>query len=506
VFYPRKAALRAAIGAKCLVALALITPTMGHTNPAGDELRRERAIDFGPCPQEPTIECGTLRVPLEHGVPRSEQITLAVVRVPALQSGKKLGVLFVNPGGPGFSGVDFVLQGLHAPIMKRLRESFDVVSFDPRGSGKSGAVRCDIGDRIDPARTDAARLPALFDEFGSRIIRACEATNSRVLTTMTTNNIARDVDALRAALGEKQITYLGISFGTELGAVYASLFPQRVRLMLLDAAVPPERRDSFVEFVVGQSGALELVLHRLDLLCRQQPACPLKSTGVVAALDTIMGRVLTRAPSQDGVSLDSENIRDVVAASLYVEVQWPVLVRGISNALNGDYSFFIARAPDAAALMRRATNGKVFDSYDALLCNNFGTRRKAKDILEVDSVNGAAHPRFFGRYFLAGEVMRCGAWPPAEIPIISNVEGKLGKRILLIGNDFDPSTPLSWTRSMARALGVEGNVVRYEGGGHGVITFGVPCVDEMLVQYLTTEKLPPRGFSCSQRPLKFDVS
>jgi pimeloyl-ACP methyl ester carboxylesterase len=464
---------------------------------------KRESIEFHACDEDPTLQCGSLRVPLDYQKTSGAGIDLAVIRARTTGVGKRSGVLFVNPGGPGASGFDIVLGGIHSPLGAKVREYFDIVSFDPRGSNRSGAIRCDIGRALEPGKTASADLPKVFDDFARNIASACEQQNGAIVASMSTNNIARDIDTLRRALGEKDIVYFGLSFGTELGAVYASMFPQHLRRALLDAGIAPEFRDSYLEFTEEQAASMERVLRHIDVLCRSDAACPLEKTGVVAAVDALIER-LDASPRTVGEStVSGTTVRDVVIYALYREASWPALVRGLASALDGDYGYLAKTAPRVGSIVKFATNTRYFDAFDAIQCNDYGTRRTAVEALYIDRTTAAAYPRILGRFYLAGEVMRCAAWPAAQTPVIRDVSDRLGDRILLIGNDFDPATPLSWTRRLARALGVETNVVRYRGGGHGAANVSLPCIDTLALDFLVKGSLPQPGTTCAARPLSF---
>lgn len=223
-----------------LLSLAILSPLVVRANPGesprgsidrpdSSERYRPDPIQWRPCDENATLECGTLTLPVDYREPRGKTFELAVIRARATNLGQRTGVLMVNPGGPGFSGIDFVLQGVafDAPILTRLRERFDIVSFDPRGAARSQPVRCELPAAGRPTDHDPASLARFFDDFSRRLAEACREQNGTFILTMSTNTIARDMDVLRRALGEAQVSYLGASFGTELGAVYASLFPRR---------------------------------------------------------------------------------------------------------------------------------------------------------------------------------------------------------------------------------------------------------------------------------------
>ena len=469
------------------------------------------AIKFAPCPENPGaagVECGKLAVPVDYDKPRGESVGVAVIRAKATDPGRRIGVLFANPGGPGGSGVDFILTGLQVPGVLRLRERFDIVSFDVRGSHRSRPVRCEVEPAGAPTDLDDAALATFFDDFSRRVAKACLEQNGPFITSLSTNNIARDMDALRRALGERQITYVGLSYGTVIGSVYASLFPQRVRAMTLDAGVAPEFRDSFVEFWSEHSAAFEVAFRRLDQLCRRDPACRLRETGVVAAFDAVTARLKAEpALSGDGTALTDAEVRNVTGELLYIERFWPIIVDALADAFTGDYAQFFQLAPVFAPTgvdgIPLALNTKTFSAHTAIFCNDYGTRRPATEYLPVDEAVGALQSRLYGRFFVASGVGRCAAWPKADPPIIQNVKGRVDTPILLIGNDFDNSTPLSWTRSLARALGMERSLIRYQGVGHGVLTKDTACIASVFEPYLFDLTVPAEGFSCPAQPIQF---
>jgi pimeloyl-ACP methyl ester carboxylesterase len=219
---------------------------------------------FAPCVRErPNLDCGTLTVPVDYRDPHGATIGIAVIRAKATQPAQRIGVMVGNPGGPGFSGVDFILGGVHAPIFTRVNERFDIVGFDPRGAGRSEPVHCFVDPAGDPAEVDPGERAAFFDEPARGSPMPIEQNGSVVLSMST--NAARDMDTLRRALGETQISYVGLSAGAYLGAVYATT--PSARAMLLDAGFPPEFGDNLVEFL-SEEAAFELVFQRRSALRR----------------------------------------------------------------------------------------------------------------------------------------------------------------------------------------------------------------------------------------------
>ncbi len=457
-------------------------------------------IAWQPCPENKALECGTLRLPVDYHKPRGDTFDMAVIRARATNPARRIGVLLGNPGGPGGSGVDAVLGGVGvgAPIITRLRERFDIVGFDPRGAHRSRPVRCNLNAGEPPAEAGDAAVAAFFDDLGRRYVEACRSQNGPFVFSLSMTNIARDMDALRRALGERQVSYLGISFGTQLGAVYASLFPQRLRATLLDAGIAPETHDGLVEFWSEYATAFEFAFQHLDRLCRGDSNCPLQETGLVPVFDQVIAR-LKQAPvtSPEGVELTDTAAINVVGEFLYTERTWPLIVQAIADAAASDYGLLFqlldASPPGNSALI-------------PILCNTYGTRRAAADLLPFDRAFTAANPRFFGRFTLLSTVSLCSAWPAAEETVIRNVRRDIATPMVLIGNDFDNATPLSWTRSLAFALGMERSVVRYKGGGHAVTTSGNRCTDDLIVAYLIERRVPAEGAGCPALPIAFEAA
>jgi pimeloyl-ACP methyl ester carboxylesterase len=465
-------------------------------------------IKFTPCAEDPGLECGTLNVPVDYRQPHGEKVGIAVIRAKTTNPEKRIGVLILNNGGPALSGVDFVLTGVKVPAFILVRERFDIVSFDLRGAHRSRPVGCEVEPSGVPTNLDDAALASFFDAFSNRVAKACLDQNGPFITTLSTNNNARDMDALRKALGERQVSYFGLSYGTILGSVYASLFPQRVRAMVLDGGVPAEFRDYFVEFWSEHSAAFEVAFRRLDQLCRRDPGCRLRDTGVVAAFDTVTAQ-LKAGPvtSGEGTLLTNTDVRNVVGELLYSERSWPLIVNALADAVSGNYAALVELVPIVAPRGKDGTplalDTKIFTAHTAIMCNDYGTRRPASEYLPVDEATSALQERLYGRFFVASGAARCAAWPKGDPPIIKNAKGRVDTPILMIGNDFDNATPLTWTRSLARTLGMERSLIRYQGGGHGAATSGDPCIGGAVAAYLFNLAIPVEGLVCPAQPIPF---
>jgi pimeloyl-ACP methyl ester carboxylesterase len=486
----------------CGLALSLATSrgagvaaSQGSADAVSEHANPHATLRFSPCAEDRTLDCGTLRVPIDYEQPHQGSVGIAVIRAKATKPSLRIGVLVGNPGGPGVSGVDFLLSIAHAPGASRLREVFDIVSFDPRGVGRSREVRCDFTLPPEPSLSDDAALAEFLDELGRRHAHACLDQNGPFVTHIGTMNVARDIDAIRRALGERQISYAAGSYGSVLGATYASLFPRRVRAMMLDGAVSPAFDDFNVEFWSTYAQGFELAFQQLDRLCRRDPDCRLKDSGAVAAMDDVLAQ-LAAAPvsGPNGLLLTAARLRIIMSILIGRERNWPLMVDALANAKAGDYAILFQLLPAAIG-----GNGPTFP----ILCNDHGTRRRASDYLRTDEAVGALNPRFFGRFFVAETVALCASWPDADPPHIRNVAREMGTPILIVANDFDPNTPLVGARSLAYALGMDKTLLRYEGGGHTALFQGITCIDQAVETYLIDRQLPPPAFTCPAQPVSF---
>ena len=463
--------------------------------PSIDPASSRRAV-FAPCAEDPELECGQLMVPVDHAHPRGPRLALATVRAPALTRNRR-GILFINPGGPGGSGVDFLLQA--KPLFTPLRQSFDVVSFDPRGTARSHSVDCTFELPPLPADPTPEATAAFLDEAGARYARACSEQHGALATQVGTDNVARDIDAFRAALGERELNYLGFSYGTALGIAYAKLFPQRVRAMVLDGNVTPSWfSDYLLELDADGSAGAEFALRRLDQLCRAAPDCPLSSAGVVAVYDRSVER-LDRNPVfvENGV-ITGASITQLVFPLLYQEAfGWPAIVQALARVDAGDYS------PLPPLPLDPGSTATLPSTY-AITCDDSATRRLGLDYLPAQTGNEAIYPRFGGVNFGVA-ITACSAWPQTRVAPVKNLETR--NPIVLIGNDFDPATPMAWSRQMATALGPKATLVRYQGGGHtiygSVFGGGSACINDAVESYLRDLAVPARGATCPAQPLTF---
>ncbi|WP_067183241.1 alpha/beta hydrolase [Microtetraspora niveoalba] len=438
------------------------------------------------------VECGTLRVPLDYAVPQGQQISLALNRVKgtAPRDGNHLGVLLVNPGGPGASGrslARFVATSLPADVAAR----YDVIGFDPRGVGASEpALSCvDPGRFFAPPRLD--NVPRDAGEERALVARAREyadACGNRwawFLPHLTTENSARDMDAIRSALGEDRISYLGYSYGTYLGAVYATLFPQRVRRLVLDSVVDPA--GVWYDANIAQDYAFDR-RHRdfLDWIARHDDVYRLGRTrsGLDFAWYSMRSRLRERPAG--GVVGPSE-LDDLYTVGSYSSVVWPRLAQVFA-----DY----VKKGDTAGLVT---------AYNALAAND-ATEENGYAVYLGVQCRDAAWPRDWSRWH--ADTTRVAArapflaWPNAVYNAPCAFWSERGGTprpvgtaklppILLFQARRDAATPAAGALRV-RGLFPTARLVTVPGGDHGVALAGNSCVDQYLAAYLRDATAPPR--------------
>jgi pimeloyl-ACP methyl ester carboxylesterase len=311
-------------------------PAAGGAVPTPPELRWEGCGG--------RLQCARLRVPLDYAKPAGETIELALVRAPARKPQQRIGSLLVNPGGPGGSGVSFVRATADGFYGQQLRDRFDIVGFDPRGVGGSAPIRCQSDAEkdsdlatADVVPEDAAEHAELVDS-SRRFAAGCAKSSARLLPYLSTESAARDMDVLRAALGDDKLSYLGISYGSVLGATYASIFPTRVRAMVLDAAVDPVVWINQPEETVrAQAQGFERAFDAFLADCRARRGdCGFGAGNPGGAYDRLVER-LDDAPIQAKSTADSRPVNAFVAflavnAALYNRLAWPQLADALEMA------------------------------------------------------------------------------------------------------------------------------------------------------------------------------
>ena len=450
------------------------------------------------------VQCATARVPLDYGKPKGRELRLAVARRPAPDPSRRIGSVFLNPGGPGVSAVQAVRSfEAGGPTNQR----FDIVGFDPRGvAGSRPAIQCLTDRQLDeqtagiPPAT-GANLPA-FLKIGERFAAGCRKRTPRyLLRHVTTADTARDMDLMRRAVGDSKLTYVGKSYGTEIGAEYASLFPGRVRAMVLDGGIDHRVwvRDPLDWARVYAAGS-EAALGRFFAFCSATPdACPFAEGDPEASFEGVLAQ-LDKSPLPGGGTdprpLDATLARAAALAAMYRPDAWPLLGAGLKNARD-DANGALLRAI-ADGLAGRGPDGRYDNSLEAntvITANDAGRRsgrpgyaRHLKRLMSVaphfanllmalDSSGRKLEPGF--------DAYRKPLRYPAGSPTI-----------LVVGATGDNATPYASTQALARQLG-NARLLTREGDGH--TSFGSSeCIDNAVRAYLIEGTLPAAGATCAR--------
>ncbi|MFJ8429851.1 alpha/beta hydrolase [Kitasatospora sp. NPDC094019] len=442
-----------------------------------------------------SVRCATLQVPLDYADPSGATIGVAVARVAAARPGQRAGSLLVNPGGPGNSGVDAVLGG-QRDYDGPLRDHYDIVGFDPRGTGRTAPVNC-LDDR---ARDSWLTTDNPGSEHGKLLADACRAKYGTLLEHLGTRDTARDMDVLRAALGDRKLTYLGLSYGTYLGSVYAEEFPDRVGRLVLDGAIDPAK--SIAETNIEQYAGFDRSLRAFAAHCAEQSPCPFGTDPGKAAvraadfldglkrkpLTTTGGRILTSAAAWAGV-MDS----------LYGdEGGWDGLASAIGWAMdrgNGDY--LLAYADSYNKRGGDGRYGAAADAYTAIYCADGATDVPTGDALRDAYARLAARAPLISRHEPAAVLFDpdCRSWPFRSPEKAHPIVSKATTPILVVGSTGDAATSYANAQQLVAQLG---NAVLLTREGEGHTGYGhSACVRAAVGAYLVDGTLPVAGTRCA---------
>jgi pimeloyl-ACP methyl ester carboxylesterase len=454
-----------------------------------------------PCPEVAprnmpniTFDCATIKVPEDwRNSADPKTMNIALVRARAAGQRNRIGSLIVNPGGPGGSGVElatYLAAGLPSDILFR----FDIVGFDPRGVGKSDPVKC-ISDADLDANFGAEPDPVSQADFDAatalarKMAQACGDKYGDTLPLFSTEEAARDMDAVRAAVGDPKITYLGYSYGTLLGAVYAQLFPKNVRALVLDGAVDPTQ--SSVASSEGQAKGFEHAFDNFSAWCKANAAkCPIAPDARTAVTSAIQSARTNAVAGAGGRKATAGWVFTAVVSSLYTAERWPDLATAIANLRKGNPAAVFELA-DAYA--ERDDQGRYSNLFDANFAVNCADDDKTPTIAEIRTLQGQWRTKYplFGASLALNLI--CAQWPGKRDPYpTGKAEG--APPIVVVGTKGDPATPYEQTAALANMLGV-GHVLTWEGEGHTAYP-QTRCISTAVNGYLIDLKVPPDNTIC----------
>jgi pimeloyl-ACP methyl ester carboxylesterase len=491
------------------VAGATPEPGAGQTPTPAPPAAAVRPQNWGGCGQflpdtsdVPTAQCTTVSVPVDYANPGGAQAKLAVIKVPA--TGRRIGSLLVNPGGPGASAVDMV-AGMAADLEGTdIARDFDLVGFDPRGVGHSTPqLRCRTDAEFDAFRREpmvdyspagVAHIEQLYRQLAQQCV---DRVGTPFLANAGTASGARDMDVVRQALGDDQINYLGYSYGTELGTAYLEAFGGRVRAMVLDGAIDPTVDP--VEENVNQMAGFQTAFNDYAADCTRSAACPLGTDPAQfvnryhALVDPLVARP-GRTKDPRGLSYADATTGTINA--LYTPAHWKYLTSGLLGLQRGtDAGDLLVLADDYEDRDKNGHYGNDQDAFNAVRCVDAPTPTDSATWISADQrIRRAAPFLSYGQF--TGNAPRdlCALWPvPATLRPHPAPPVAPGKAVV-VSTTHDPATPYQAGVSLARQLGAP--LITYDGTQHTAVFNGDPCVDTAVVRYFVAGTLPPASLQC----------
>lgn len=437
-----------------------------------------------PCAVATNGECATLTVPLDWSEPSGRTTDLALGRIPA--TGARIGSLLVNPGGPGGSGLEFLSSD---PLSSRVAGRFDIVSWDPRGVGASSPLSCGAGTvgpflAADPD-PDTAAEESTLEALADRVARDCARADPELLSHMGTDDVARDLEAIRRALGDGPLNYVGFSYGTQIGQQYAQYFPTRIRSMVLDGVVNPSL--GFTDFLLGQLTGFDRAFQASARACRSAGPRRCGVADLGAAYDRVKATVeATPLPAGDGRTVGPAVLAVAATYVAYGGAGWQELGPALAQAVDsGDGS-------DLWELAQGYYDLGGYTAYAAVVCRDTPPPVDPTAWKVFADEARARSPRFGGS--VANELLPCATWPvrSTEVPAAITADG--APPILVVGNTGDPATPYGNAVAVAGDL-ASGVLVTADIGGH--TAYGRNrCVTGVVDIYLIDLTVPPTDPNC----------
>ena len=444
------------------------------------------------------FQCTSIKVPRDYDDLTAGMLDLSLLRLPATDREARIGSLVINPGGPGGSGVDFVRGGA-SQFPKALREKFDIVGFDPRGVASSSPVRC-IDDLdgladVDPSPDDADEFEALVDQ-AHEYADACAERNAAILPYLSTEAVAQDLDQIRAAVGDEQLTYMGFSYGTLIGSMYADRFPGKIRAMVLDGALDPSISEA--DLRTGQAKAFEASLLRFFSWCSKKTSCAFHEGGKTKkAFESLMAKIekkplrILRYAGRRRVGPGLAY--SAVAGAMYDRKAWPSLALALEWAKRGDGRLIVAISDPFRGRKENGSYSNMSDAYFSNTCLDFPT--------STDPATYAARAETFRKiapHFRAAAYndLTCAFWsiPPQRTPAPASGAG--APPIVVVGSTGDPATPYAWSKALAKQL-ESGVMLTRKGDGHTGY-FLSSCIRKAIDPYLLDLTVPKDGLVCKK--------
>ncbi|WP_121394460.1 alpha/beta hydrolase [Actinokineospora cianjurensis] len=468
------------------VVASAIALVVGSVSLAGAQVQeRGGRIDWKPCAERADAECGTVRLPVDWRAPRGEKFDLAVARRKATEPSRRIGVLVINPGGPGGSGVDFAL-GAERFFSPEVLARFDIIGFDPRGVARSQPVMC--------SAEVVARQPSLYPAnqrefdamaaYNRELAADCRAQSGPIFDHVDTKSVVRDIDALRVALGERKINYFGVSYGTLIGQQYAEEFGQNLRAMVIDSNM--DRSTGITRFGAESAATAEDSFTEFVRWCERTTSCALHGKDVAKWWDELLARADRGEivdPTDPTTPVTSAQITNAAFGAFYGP-EWATLASALASL-------------DTPATTRAAASTELVENpFTSVFCQDWDFRVKNhRELATLVSTANRLAPHMRGS--VLGHVATVGC---IGLPKATNPQHRLNittaPKILMLNAVHDPATSHAWAVSAHRQTRDTTVLVTYEGWGHGVYPRS-DCTIGIADTYLTTLRTPRDGTRCA---------
>lgn len=478
------------------------TPSPGAAAPAATDPATQP--QFAPFYQQrPTwrdcgdsLQCAAVKVPVDWAAPGGETFTLNVVRHPA--SGSRIGSLLINPGGPGVAGADWLRHSL-AAFGDPLQKSFDLVGWDPRGTGQSRGIRC-LSDKqlddfyaMDVTPDDAAERQAMVTA-NRDMTTACEAQAGSLFAHVDTLSTVKDMDVLRAVLGDRTLSYFGASYGTFLGAWYAQTFPWRVGRLVLDGAVDPSLDSK--GYVAGQATGFDRAITAYLEDCLHQDGCPFRGTPAEARQQ--LGVLVQAADSRplrtsSGRELTQSLMATGILWGMYTPSLWRPLNEALTKALQGDGTKLLQLADQYDERDGKGRYDGTLQAYGPIFCLDHPENRTIDQMAADAAELGRRYPPLGD--FIGWGAVGCVGWPVPGVLKPERLTADGAAPILVVGSTGDPATPYEWAKALSSQLS-SGHLLTREGSGHTAYTSGSSCIRKAVEAYLVTGTIPAERTVC----------
>ncbi|WP_230860803.1 alpha/beta hydrolase [Actinoplanes aureus] len=442
-------------------------------------------IAWEPCPEDERTQCGTMHVPVDWTRPYGPRIDVSLARRPAADPSRRLGVLMVNPGGPGVSAVNMALDTSF--FNAEVSERFDIVGLDPRGVGRSAPVLCDqklVDEKPSPLPTTEAEFDAIAT-FNQRLAADCSARSGPAFHHADSVSVVRDMEAVRIALGEPQINFYGASYGTLIGQLYGEFYPQRLRALVLDSVM--DHSVGVDDFLTQSADAAQDAFDEFIAWCARDNRCVLRGQDIPAMWAALMRRAAAGTLVDPYDPPNRLRVWDLMSSafSAFYDPQW--------------YSFahYLKEASQSKPAGRRGRMPVDLTphSFPAVVCQDWslpvGGFTGYRDRLRALA---ARAPQILGSPLALTAVAGCLGWPTRPVNPQRAVQPAAGP-VLLVNARHDPATAHTWAKQVAGQLGPSARLLTYEGWGHVTYSHS-KCVSEAVDRYLIDLRLPAAEASC----------